>query len=127
MKTILDSSAWIEYFGGTEKGRKISNELAKNTPSILITGVIVSEVLMKFLRDGMPVEHAFAAMQSMTRLVPFDFNIATKTAHLYVDQRKRQPKLSLIDAHVAAVAKAENATLFTTDHDFEGISEAVII
>ena len=61
-KYIVDSSAWIEYFAGTEKGRKIKDLIVGK--ELFTTGIIVAEVSTHFLKKGLEARQAVAAMKS---------------------------------------------------------------
>jgi len=124
-KLVVDSSAWVEYFLGTEKGRAI-REKFKNQ-ELLTTGLIASEVGMKFLRDVGGSEEVFTALKSLSLLIPFDFYLAEQTSEIYVKHRKSKPKFGLADAHVLAAARIIGAKVLTCDNDFVGIPDAIII
>ncbi|MBI4017087.1 MAG: PIN domain-containing protein [Candidatus Aenigmarchaeota archaeon] len=125
-KIIVDSSAWIEYFAGREKGRKI-REIIDEGVSIFITGLIVAEVSTKFLKDALPAEDAISAMKSLAILVPFDFQLGHDAAKICVHERKTKPKFGIADAHVVAAARIIRAKVITCDSDFRGLQEAMIL
>ena len=124
-KYLLDSSAWIEYFAGTEKGMKIKQFI--NDAQIYTTGVIVAEVSTHFLKKGLHAGEAISAIRSLAQLVHFDFNLGQKSAEIYIKERKTQGKFGLADAHVVATARTVQAKLITCDYDFLSISEAIVI
>ncbi len=126
-KLILDACAWIEYLSGTEKGKRIRDELTKPLTMVHTTGMIVAEVITKRLKEGKPTDTALLAMKSIGIIVPMDFSIGEQTAHIYVQQRARQKKFGLVDAHVVAVAKAVGAKVITCDLDFSGLPNVLIV
>ena len=73
-KYIIDTSAWIEYFNETSKGKRI-HDLIQNA-TLLTTGMIAAELSAKFTRENKPVNELIHALQSMTRLAPIDFEVA---------------------------------------------------
>ncbi|MFH1916518.1 MAG: PIN domain-containing protein [Nanoarchaeota archaeon] len=128
MNTLfIDSSAWIEYFAGTEKGRRIREYIQKEGVAIHITGLIVSEVCTKFLKDGLVAEQAMVMLRDLSVLQPYDYELGLETAKIYVKERKTRPKFGLADAHVLAASRKKKAKLITCDRDFEGIAEVVLI
>lgn len=124
---VLDASAWLEYFFGTEKGMKVRAHLAKAGSFVPITGVTVAEVCKRYIREGKSTEPALTALKAITTLVSFDYALGLETANIAVQQRKQHPKFSTADAHVVALARKHRAKIITCDTDFLGIPEAIII
>lgn len=122
---LIDSSAWVEYFAGSQKGRKIQ-QLLKGA-NVMTTGLIATEVAIKAIKDCVDENELMLAMESIAQIVPFDLKLARESAAVYVEQRKKQPKFGLADAHVAAAAKLSEAKIVTCDNDFRGISGVLIV
>ncbi|RJQ22262.1 type II toxin-antitoxin system VapC family toxin [Candidatus Woesearchaeota archaeon] len=124
-KYVIDTSAWIEYFNETSKGKRI-RDLIQNA-TLLTTGMIASELSAKFARENKPVNELIYALQSMTKLVSIDFEVARQTGNLYQSRRKTKPKFGIVDAHILAAAKINGAKIITCDNDFAGLPEAIVI
>lgn len=122
---VLDSSAWIEYVRGTLKGKKIRDYIEQS--NLLITGVVVAEVSINFMRSSGSSTEAVTVLSSKAKLVPFDFEIGKNSAEIYLGVRKTNEKFSLADAHIVAVAKAHGAKILSCDNDFTGIPGAIVI
>lgn len=125
MASFIDSSAWIEYFSGTDKGRKIKDEVDKG--DILITGFVVAEVCTKFLKEGRSTRVVLDAFASLASFIDFNAHLGERTAQIYVELRKKKSKFSMADAHVLACAQEFRAKVVTCDNDFVGIKEAVVV
>lgn len=121
----MDTSAWIEYLAGTQKGVLIRSQIEKNT--IFVTGMIVTELCAKFLREEKPVEIAVDALRSNAILAQLDFELAYRTAQIYHQQRKQKPKFGIVDAQIVATARAHQAKILTCDTDFLGLPDAIVI
>ena len=126
-KFFIDSSAWIEYFTGTEKGRKVQAIISKQGVMLFTSGLIVAEVSTKFLRENQPTDQAVAAMQALASLVSFDFALGRSAASVYVHRRKTHSKFALSDAHAIAAARILQGKVITCDNDFLGLPEAIVI
>lgn len=124
---ILDSSAWIEYYGATERGKKIRDELHKKGIKIYVTGLIVAEIGSKALKERRSLQEALAPLQNLCSIIPFDFELARITAELYVATRKTNSKFGIVDAHVLAAAQVIHGKLITCDNDFVGMPNTIII
>jgi predicted nucleic acid-binding protein len=126
-KLILDSSAWIEYFMGSDKGKKVRAHLAKANAFTIITGVTVAEICKKFLQTSQPSETLITALRMMTKLVTIDYKAGEDTARIVIKQRQTRPKFSTADAHIVAIARQHNVRIITCDTDFLDIPEATVI
>lgn len=126
-KFFIDSSAWIEYFAGTEKGRKVQALISKQGVMLFTSGVIVAEVSTKFLKSNQPADQAVAAMQALASLVSSDFTLGKNAASAYLHRRRTHPKFALADAHALAAARILQGKVITCDHDFLGILEAIVV
>lgn len=126
-KILLDTSAWVEYFNGSDKGRKVRETLVSAGSFALTTGMVAAELASKFLRDGKPADEIITALRAISVLVAFDYDVANKTAGIYVRQRKSKPKFGIVDAHIVAAAMLNGAKIITCDTDFSGIPEAVVV
>ena len=126
-KFFIDSSAWIDYFSGSEKGKKVKEIMSKQGVMIYTSGMTVAEVATKFIRENQPADQAVAAMQALASLVSFDFALGKNTALAYVHRRKTHGKFGLVDAHVLAAARQLQGKVVTCDADFLGLPEAIVI
>jgi len=124
-KYIIDSSAWIEYFSGTDKGRKVKELLIG--AQTFTTGIVIAEVSTHFLKKGLQASQAVAAIKTQAALLPIDFHIGEQSAEIYVTERKTRSKFGLADAHIVATAKTHHLKIITCDMDFIGFNEATVI
>lgn len=121
-KIVIDSSAWIEYFAGTAKGRKIKEFLDGQDTLPFVTELIASEVMIAFSRAGIACSEALEAIKSRASLVHSDYRIAADASVL-----AHSRKLNIIDAHSVAAARAVGGKLITCNTHFSGLSEALVI
>ena len=124
---VVDSSAWIEYFMGTDRGRKVRKHLAHQDIRVFTTGPIVTEVISKFLREGQPIGEVVEALHTLAVVIHFDLDLAKSTAEIYVRQRRIKSKFGLIDAHIVAAARLVQGKVLTCDQDFVEFKEALVL
>jgi toxin FitB len=76
------------------------------------------------MRRDFSEERAVMAVSALrhSRVVPVDESIALDAADLAL-----RHKLAMADALVYATARRYDATLVTTDSDFDGLTDAVIV
>ena len=123
---VVDTSAWVEYFSGSEKGRKVEQIISNNT-FLLTSGVIILEVAVNDLKQGHDPALHTQAILSMARTIAFDSTLGLKTANLYVTLRKKKEKTSMSDAHIVAIAAVHHAAILTCDFDFSGLPHTTVI
>lgn len=114
---VVDSSAWLSYFAGD----KNSGQFAKPIEAIeklLVPSITVTEVFKSILRQR-NVEAAFEAIAHMEqgRVIALDGELAINAASYGVEL-----KLPLADSIIYATAQKYEATVWTQDSDFKGLS-----
>jgi len=119
---VLDSSIWVEYFGGgplaAECGRYAVREREIVTPV-----QVLFEVYRWALRSGGDA----AAMEivshlEFTRFVPVDVTTAVFAAQLGDDH-----SLAAADAMIYATARLQRCELVTADADFRGLPGVILL
>lgn len=124
---VVDSSAWIELFSGTEKGKRIKAYLEMEDARVFSTGFIVAEVSLKFLKEGQPANQAVLAMTSQSTIIPFDAQLGLNAAEIFFEHKSNKNKFGLADAHVLAAARRQKCRLLTCDYDFKQFPEAIVL
>lgn len=129
---VYDTYAWVEYFRGSDKGRRVKSLLSKggHTPTI-----VLAELARKYLREGMPyteIEKRLLFMEVKTRIVPISHEMSMKAAEVYLSlyEHARKNELrtpSLADAIVYATALILGEELVTGDRLFRGLPNIVYI
>ncbi|MGM0366649.1 MAG: type II toxin-antitoxin system VapC family toxin [Actinomycetota bacterium] len=118
-KIIVDTSVWIEYFkNNKEYAPFIDDNL--NLENILITGIIISELL-----QGVKGSKEYDMLSSSIVAIPYIeciYEDWVKTGKMLYDLRKKGISIPLTDALIAAIALRNNASVWTLDKYFKGIS-----
>lgn len=128
MRYVVDSYAWIEYFMGTEAGRRIKHIIEgpeeKMTPTIC-----VAEVYAKTLRSESQelAENQRVFIKERSALIPLDEAIAVESAKIDQDMKSRIKGWSLADSIVYATALFKDAEVLTGDEHFRGLEKVVYI
>ncbi|MFA6888106.1 MAG: PIN domain-containing protein [Candidatus Woesearchaeota archaeon] len=124
-KLVVDSSAWIEYFKNVERGILIKKYL--DTHEIATTALCVAEITAKFLREDLPVEAALDLIRARGTIISVDYALGEQAGKMYVELRKKKPKISLSDTITICTAKNNNAKVLAYDNDFTVIPEAIVL
>lgn len=114
---LVDTSAWIEWFIGSQTGKAIKRHLPPRDEWLVPT--IVQLELAKWLTREVGEDRAdeVIAFTQMCHVVPLDTKIALLAADLGSTH-----KLATADAIVYATALEHGADLLTCDAHFEGLS-----
>lgn len=113
---VVDSSAWLEYFGGGPNAGYFAPAI-EDVDELLVPSICVLEVFKRTYqqRGESAGLQAVAQMQQAT-VIDLDATLALTAARLGADAR-----LPLADSVVLATARHHNAILWTQDADFEGL------
>jgi len=117
---LFDTSAWIEYFKGTEKGQMVSN-LIKNK-SIYTCPITLAEISNWSHKNSEGPAQRINIIKSFSSVLELNEQILVLSGRFYAEQRKRNGKISLIDAIIYTTAKIHGLVLLTADGDFENLS-----
>lgn len=116
MKTLVDSSGWIEFFAEGPLADRYASYL--RTPAQLVTPTIVLYEVYKRLKRERGEDLALFATEQIraTRVIPLTESVALLAADLSLEHR-----LAMADAIVYATAQDQDAKLVTSDADFQNL------
>jgi len=121
---LVDSWAWIEYFKGTEAGKKAKRVIEDLEEVVIISTINLAEVYYWILQfyDEKTAEEKRKVMKRRSFVCDVDEEIAVDAAKI-----KREKKWGLGDAIVYATAIRENAKVLTGDPDFKELDGVIFI
>ncbi len=113
---VIDSSAWLEYFGDGPNAGEFADAIAE-TERLIVPSITLYEVFkrIRLQRDLAAGLYAVAQMQH-GQVVDLDANLVLAAAEL-----SAETGLPMAGSVALATARAEDATLWTQDADFEGM------
>jgi predicted nucleic acid-binding protein len=115
---VVDSSGWLEYFSNGPNAKHFIKPL-EDTDALVVPVISIYEVFKVILRERSENEalQAAAAMQKAT------ICDLTTTIALSASKISLQHNLPMADSIILASAQLYDATLWTQDADFKGISK----
>ncbi|MBI3051680.1 PIN domain-containing protein [Candidatus Woesearchaeota archaeon] len=124
---VIDTSAWIEYFLGSLRGRQVQGlmvvEKRLATPAIVLV-----ELACKFFRDGVDFTTHVEYIRKNSEILGLDdvdiLSIARNYAKMKVASGN---KSSLSDAIIFTAAESYGAVVVTCDSDFQGLAGVRVI
>lgn len=122
---VLDSSAWIEYFGGSPKIQNIKKIIEEG--SIATSILAIAELADKYEREKRLFEERLSFITTMATILPLSITIAKNAGQLKNNIRSKNNKFGLIDALHLATAYEYHAQFITSDNDFKGLDNVLLI
>ena len=116
MTVLIDSSAWLEYFFGSETGRTVKQLIEEEKETIVAAKINIFEVYHKILKErGREEAEQFT---SLILLRSFLDELDVETLKLAAEE-KRKLDLGMADAIILATAIKYGAVIYTKDNDFK--------
>ena len=123
MNLVLDSFAWMEFFKGTTRGRKVLELLGCADNRFYTTTGNYYEIYYRLTQEcgKIKMEEALAYIRHNTTLLDITEELARMAGEIRLKEG-----LSAIDAFTLAAARANNAKVVTGDRDFSRFKEEII-
>lgn len=119
---VVDSSGWLEYFADGPNADFFAPVLEK-PDELLVPTISVYEVFKRVLQQrGKEAALEAVALMLQVETVDLDVTLALNAATI-----SDELKIPMADSIILATARANNATLWTQDGDFEEISNVQYI
>lgn len=115
---VVDSSAWLSYFSG-DRNAAVFAKAIEDLDKLLVPTITLTEVFKNVIRQR-DEESALATVAHMQqgRVISLDSEIAIHAAGFGVIH-----KLPLADSIIFATAQKYDATIWTQDSDFKGLTK----
>ncbi len=117
---FVDSSAWIEYFKGGDKGRLVK-EFIEDSKSLSVTAIAIAEISDKFSRENKESDEAIKFVLLKSKVVDIAADTAVEAGKFKNERRKKIKNFGLADALIYLVSKRHESILITCDSDFKDL------
>lgn len=128
---VIDTYAWVEYFAGSEAGRKVRSFVEGRrcaTPTVVIAEL--SGKLLKEVRANRETDEGRSRklefVKSSTEMIPLDGDIATRAGEFNVERKQSVRNWGLADSIVLATAREAGAQVVTGDMHFSDLKSEVV-
>ena len=122
---LLDTSAWVEYFKGSEKGEKVKTILAEH--QIYTSAITFAEISKWLSENNISPDFAIEQIKINSIIISLEEPILIESGTRYTPLRKIKPKIGLIDTIIYVSAILHDLTLVTRDYDFQGLTNVEMI
>ena len=124
-KYMLDSSAWIEYFIGSETGAKVRNIVENHATTTCILSA--AEISDKFSGEKEKFEEFLGFINNRSSIAGLTLSACAQSGKLKADRRKVRKEFGLLDAIIYLTAKENSCILVTKDNDFKGMENVELV
>lgn len=121
MRILFDTYAWIEYFRGSSKGKKVQKYL--KSEEILTPTIVLVELSCKAAKEEWDFAKCMEFIKTKSLILHLNEDIILNIGKVYSEMRKQEPHFSLPDAIILSTAIDEKAKIFTGDKHFQSLKE----
>jgi len=122
---IIDSYAWIEYFFGSEKGKKVRDVMEKNECYTLESN------LAEIYEWSKKNEEDFSFLQKIiivkSRILSINRKDWLRGVEIKLEKRRKQKGFGLIDGLMLAKQEELKCRLITGDKHFKNIKNVIFL
>lgn len=112
---VVDSSGWLEYFEGSGNADFFAPAI-EDTEHLLVPVICIYEVFKRVMQQrGVNAARIHVSDMHEGQIIDLDVSLAMSAAMLSTEL-----KLAMADSIILAIARANQATLWTQDEHFKG-------
>ena len=116
---LLDTSAWIELFRGTLKGKKARKLMKAHRPCLSM--VSIAEIAAWAKREKVDRETLWMRVLNTCTVLDLTPVISFLAGEISMERRKLVGKWGMMDSFILATAQVYSLSVLTTDTDFRGL------
>ena len=124
---LFDTSAWIEFFQGTENIDKIVNILKseENFTNIVTFAELIEWCLENNKEDK--IEIYLESIKKVSKILDLDENLIIAAGRLNYNRKKILKNWGMVDSFILATSLFYNLKILTKDHHFKNLPNAEIL
>lgn len=122
---LLDTSAWIEFFEGSSKGKRVREVLDKNKCYTSIASL--AEVTNWSLKEKKDTAFLISTITKLSTIINIDNGIAVLAGRLNFQRKQVNKKWGMLDSFVLATGMTYNLKILTKDSDFKDLVDVEIL
>lgn len=121
MVMLFDTSAWIEFFQGTEKSKKVENMLKteENFTSIVTFAEIVNWCLKNRIEDK--IKDYVQGIKKGSKILELNEDIVIVAGKLNYERKKIIKNWGMLDSFIVATSLLYNLKILTKDTQFKDL------
>jgi len=127
MVVLFDTSAWIEFFDGTDKSRLV--EEAIKTKEIFTSEITYAEIVTWCLRNklGHKIRDYIEGIKKGSKILELNETIIISAGKLNYERKKVVKNWGMIDSLILSTALFYDLKILTKDSHFKGLDNVEIL
>jgi len=122
---LLDTSAWMEYFGKTENFYKVKQILKSEDCETSI--VSLAEIYQMALRDRYLPDELISTVEELSEVLEVTREISILAGRLNFERKKINKDWGMMDSFVLATSLLHGSKILAKDPDFEGLENVEML
>jgi predicted nucleic acid-binding protein len=122
---LLDTSAWIEFFEGTNKGARVKEVLNQNKCYTSI--VTLAEVTNWSLKEKRDTLFFVNTVGKLSSIINMDDSIVILAGRLNFERKKINKKWGMLDSFILATGMIYNLKILAKDPDYRDLKDVEIL
>ena len=124
---VIDASAWVEYFNGTDSGENVKEIVENHNNKIYTNLITIAELSSYFKRKNFDFREPKRIILGLSSIFTIDLEFAQMAGEEHAKIKQEIKNISLADIFVYLTAKKLSATIVTGDNDFRGLKNVFMI
>lgn len=122
---LLDTSAWIEFFEGSNKGERVKEVLNQNKCYTSI--VSLAEITNWSLKYNRDTTFFIDTVEKLSSIINTDKVIVVSAGQLNYERKKKNKKWGMLDSFILATGMVYNLKILTKDSDFKDLEDIELL
>jgi len=130
---VMDTSAWIEVFRGSEKGKKITEYIFPELieiASLITPSIVITEMKSIYIRsgEGDKFEYDLEKIRNLSEIEDkIKEHCAIIAGKIHGENHSRRIQISYVDCILWTLAREWNMKVLSTDKHFKECPQAIYI
>jgi len=127
MVVLFDTSAWIEFFDGTDKSRLVEDTI--KTKEIFTTEITYAEIVTWCLRNKLEhkIRDYIEGIKKGSKILELNEAIIISAGKLNYERKKVVKNWGMIDSLILSTALFYGLKILTKDSHFKGLDNVEIL
>jgi len=125
---LIDTSAWMEIFGGSPWGQRALACLENQSPqAISVLTLYELQYRLEHLYGEKKTATLLDIVVANTEVLPVDSRIAVDAGRIKAGQKREGSSIGAVDCLILATARAYRLKILTGDRHFAGFDETITV
>ena len=122
---LLDTSAWIEFFIGSQEGRQVREVLEEQ--DCYTSMASLAEITNWAIKEEADALYLIKTVKQLSTIIVIDEDIAVLAGRLNNERKKAVKKWGMLDSFILATGTLYGLKILTKDGDFRDLPDVTIL